>query len=84
MTLPLIVAIMAPVMSTVNMVPQIYKIYKTKRVRDISLTMIILLIITNLFWFLHGYFIMDLSILASCIIGFLQNFFMLTFYLLYK
>lgn len=36
-------------------IPQIIKIIKTKRARDVSLLMIIIIFFCNLFWFLNGY-----------------------------
>jgi len=36
-------------------IPQIIKIIKTKRSRDLSLFMIIIIFFCNIFWFLNGY-----------------------------
>ena len=62
---PQIVAALAPLLNTVEHLPQLYKTYQMKDVKDFSLLSLILLLVTNLLWLLHGYFIGDTSLILS-------------------
>ena len=74
---PLIVSVLAPVVSCIQMLPQIRKVIKSKNVRDISFYSLLLLLFSNFLWLLHGYFVMDLSILFSEVVAVLVNLFLL-------
>jgi uncharacterized protein with PQ loop repeat len=56
---------LATVTSCIQMVPQLYKTYTTQSVTDLSLYSLILILFTNIFWALHGYFIADPSLLIA-------------------
>ena len=60
-----IAATLAPILSTSMLIPQLYKTYQTKRVKDLSLYMILLLFFANILWLLHGYFIGDISLIVA-------------------
>lgn len=77
------VAILAPLVNCIQMIPQVYKTYQTKRVKDLSLYTILLFLTTNLLWLLHGYFIMDLSLIVSGIVSMSLNSVLLTMYWMY-
>jgi len=81
---PILVATLAPIVNCVQLFPQVYKTYKTKQVRDLSVHSLLLLLTTNLLWFTHGYFIMDVSLLVSGGISLLVNSFLLFLYFLYR
>lgn len=70
-----IVAIITPIISCFQLIPQLYKTYITKKVKDLSIYTLILILITNLLWLLHGYFIFDYSLIfagtISCFISIL-------------
>ena len=82
--LPILVATLAPIVNCVQLFPQLYKTYKTKQVRDLSVYSLLLLLTTNLLWFMHGYFIMDVSLLVSGGISLLVNSFLLFLYFVYR
>ena len=82
--LPILVATLAPIVNCVQLFPQVYKTYKTKQVRDLSMYSLLLLLTTNLLWFTHGYFIMDVSLLVSGGISLLVNSFLLFLYFVYR
>jgi len=82
--LPILVATLAPIVNCVQLFPQVYKTYKTKQVRDLSVYSLLLLLTTNLLWFTHGYFIMDVSLLVSGGISLLVNSFLLFLYFVYR
>jgi len=78
------VAILAPIVNCIQMIPQVYKTYQTKRVKDLSLYTILLFLTTNLLWLLHGYFIQDLSLLVSGVVSITLNSMLLWMYLMYQ
>ena len=71
MLFPTMVATLAPIMSISMVIPQLYKTYQTKRVKDLSLYMILLLLFANILWLIHGYFIGDISLMVT---GVIQSF----------
>jgi MtN3 and saliva related transmembrane protein len=66
------------------MLPQLYRTHKTKKVNDLSLTTLLLILFTNTLWIMHGFFIEDFSLLASGIISLVINTSLLLLYLLYR
>jgi MtN3 and saliva related transmembrane protein len=81
--IPVIVAILAPIINTIQLFPQLYKTYTTKSVKDLSIYSLVLIVITNLLWLLHGYFINDDSLIVSGIVSLLINIALLTLCFLY-
>lgn len=81
--IPVIVAILAPIINTIQLFPQLYKTYTTKSVKDLSIYSLALIVITNLLWLLHGYFINDDSLIVSGIVSLLINIALLTLCVLY-
>lgn len=61
----LFVSILAPIFNCIQVIPQLWKTYQTKKVKDLSFTTILLMITTNLLWFLHGNFIYDIPLIIS-------------------
>ena len=57
--IPVIVATLAPILNCIQIVPQLYKTFESKSVRDLSIYSLLLILFTNILWTLHGYFIMD-------------------------
>ena len=79
-----IVSILAPIVNCIQQVPQLYKTYKTKRVKDLSFNSLLLILITNILWLLHGYFIFDYSLLSAGIISIIINGTLFILYLFYN
>jgi MtN3 and saliva related transmembrane protein len=82
--LPFIVAILAPLVNSIQLFPQLYKTYKTKNVKGLSFYFLILFLISNFLWLLHGYFILDKSLIIASIISTIINIVLLKLYFLYK
>ena len=80
----ILVATLAPMINCVQLFPQLYKTYKTKHVKDLSLASILLILCANLLWLLHGYFIMDISLIVAGVISMTVNGALLVLYLLYR
>jgi MtN3 and saliva related transmembrane protein len=84
MMLPFIVATLAPIINSIQLFPQLYKTYTTKSVKDLSFYSLLFIIITNLLWLLHGYFIVDNSLIVSGIVSLTINLALITLFFLYK
>ena len=82
--IPVIVAILAPIINTIQLFPQLYKTYTTKSVKDLSIYSLALIVITNLLWLLHGYFIIDISLIVAGTVSMIINVELLTLYFLYR
>jgi MtN3 and saliva related transmembrane protein len=84
MSVPLAVATLAPIVNCVQLFPQLYKTFTTKRVDDLSFYSLVLLFTTNLLWMLHGYFIMDMSLIVAGLISMAVNLSLMVLYLMYR
>ena len=82
--LSIIVAILAPIINSIQLIPQLYKTYTTKSVKDLSLYSLLLILLTNLLWLLHGYFIINISLIVAGIFSMIINVALLTLYFLYR
>jgi MtN3 and saliva related transmembrane protein len=82
--LPLIVATVAPIVNSITLIPQLYKTYITKRVKDLSLFSLLLILANNILWVLHGYFIMDISLMVACVGSITINIALLILFFLYR
>jgi MtN3 and saliva related transmembrane protein len=82
--LPLIVATLAPIVNSIQLFPQLYKTYTTKSVNDLSFYSLLLIIITNSLWLIHGYFIIDIPLIVAGTISIIINITLLILYFLYK
>jgi len=82
--LPVFIATLAPVVNCVQLFPQLYKTYTTKSVKDLSFYSLLLILITNTLWLLHGYFIFDYSLIVAGLISMTVNITLLVLYMRYK
>lgn len=78
------VALLAPIVNCIQLVPQLWKTRKTQSAEDLSLESLCLILFTNLLWFLHGYFIFDVSLLVAGGISIVINTCLLMLYLKYR
>ena len=79
-----VVAILAPTLNCIQLVPQVYKTYMTKKVNDLSFYSIFLFVITSSMWLLHGFFIKDYSVMISASFGIIVNTALLFLYITYR
>jgi len=82
--IPFIVATLAPIVNSIQLFPQLYKTYITKSVNDLSLYSLSLILLTNLLWLLHGYFIIDIPLIVAGMVSMIINVALLTLYFLYR
>ena len=74
----LIAATLAPILNSIQLVPQLYKTYVTKSSKDISLHSLLLILATSFLWALHGYFIADQALFIASMVAFSVNLSLLT------
>ena len=82
--IPIIVATLAPIVNSIQLFPQLYKTYNTKSVKDLSLYSLSLILLTNLLWLLHGYFITDFSLIVAGTVSLIINVALLILFFLYR
>ena len=67
-----IIGLVAAGLTTSSFVPQVYKAFKNKSTKDVSLTMYTVLLAGTILWLIYGINIQSLAvILANCITGLL-------------
>ena len=59
------VSVLVPIVSCIQLFPQLYKTYKTKHVMDLSIYSLYLILCASVLWLLHGYFIKDASLIVA-------------------
>jgi len=79
-----IIGLIAALFTTVSLLPQLIKVYKTKSAKDISTGMFILFGSGVLLWFVYGVFVNDLPIMVANSLAFIQAAVILFFKAKYK
>jgi len=69
---------------SLQFLPQLFKVIKTKKAEDVSLMMILLLCIGAIFWIIHGVIVNDLSVFTTNAFLLMVGSFLLYFKLKYK
>lgn len=68
-SIPAFVRVAAPLVTTIQHIPQVYKIWKTQSVRDLSLEALILMLCASSLWVAHAYFNSDDALMCSSLIA---------------
>jgi len=79
-----IIGVIAAILSTGSFLPQVYKTWKTKDTRSLSLPMVTMLFIGVCLWVVYGFFINSIPILASNVITGICSGLLVYFKLKYK
>ena len=79
-----IIGLIAALFTTVSLLPQLIKVYKTKSTKDISIGMFTLFGAGVLLWFVYGVFVGDLPIIVANSLAFIQATVILFFKAKYK
>jgi MtN3 and saliva related transmembrane protein len=79
-----VVGLIAALFTTVSLVPQLIKIYKTKSTRDISTGMFMLFCGGVFLWFVYGVLVNDFPIIIANSLAFIQALIILFFKIKYK
>ena len=67
-----IIGLIAALFTTVSLLPQLIKVYKTKSTKDISTGMFTLFGVGVFLWFVYGVFVNDLPIIVANSLAFIQ------------
>jgi len=67
-----VIGLVAAVLSTGSLFPQLLKVWRTKSTKDISVRMYALLTAGVFIWFVYGLLLQDIPIIAANLIGFIQ------------
>lgn len=78
------VATLAPIISGVQLLPQLYKTYQTKSAKDLSLNSLLLIFLTNILWLFNGYFTINYSLIISGIINLVVSILLLSLFVQYR
>jgi MtN3 and saliva related transmembrane protein len=79
-----IIGLFAALFTTVSLLPQLIKVYKTKSTKDISTGMFSLFCGGVFLWFIYGVFINDFPIIIANSLAFIQAAMILCFKAKYK
>lgn len=79
-----LVAMLATFLNSIQIFPQLHKTYKTKSVKDMSIYTLLLMLLTNILWLFHGYFILDYSLIIAGGISMILNFILFAMYFMYR
>lgn len=79
-----IIGILAGIFTSISMIPQLIKVIKDKEVKNISWSMITVMLIGVTLWVLYGVLKLEWPIILSNVFSFLVNTTLLIFYLIYK
>jgi|TARA_R110002074_G_scaffold197610_3_gene364712 MtN3 and saliva related transmembrane protein len=79
-----ILGLVAATLTTGAFVPQVYKTWKNKSVKDISLSMYTVLLMGLLLWIVYGFYINSLPIIAANIITATLSFLIVIMKIKYK
>ncbi len=80
MVLRLSIAMIVPITTSIQLLPQLYKSYKTKSVKDLSIYTLLFVLLNNILWLIHGYFIFDYSLIISGILNSIITIILLVLY----
>ena len=72
-----VIGYFAAIFTTIAYIPQVVKVYKTKRTDEISLGMFTLMSIGVLSWFIYGIMISSVPVMAANFITFLLSLYIL-------
>ena len=79
-----IIGLIAAAFTTIALLPQLIKVWKTKSTKDISIGMFLLYCGGVLLWFVYGVFRNDLAIILANSLAFIQALIILMFKAKYK
>ena len=77
------IAILAVIIHSVKLVPQLYTTYTTKRVNDLSVYSLILLLMSSVLWLLHGIIIADNTLIVAGVVSTMVNLTLIVLYAKY-
>jgi len=79
-----VLGLVAAVLTTTSLFPQLVKVWKTKSTKDISLGMFALFCVGIFLWFIYGILLSDVPIILANCLGLVQGLIILAFKIKYK
>jgi len=79
-----IIGLIAAAFTTVALLPQLIKVWKTKSTKDISTGMFTLFCVGVFLWFVYGFYLNDIPIVLANSLAFIQALIILLFKAKYK
>ncbi|HUK84331.1 MAG TPA: SemiSWEET transporter [Candidatus Acidoferrum sp.] len=79
-----IVGLVAAIFTTVSLLPQLIKVWKTKSTKDISTGMFTLFCVGVFLWFVYGVYLNDIPIILANSLAFVQALVILIFKVKYR
>ncbi|APZ48112.1 hypothetical protein BW723_08985 [Polaribacter reichenbachii] len=79
-----IIGLVAAVITTSSFLPQVFKAYKTKDTKSLSLTMYVALFIGTVMWMIYGIYLKSLSIILANAITALSTLYLVILILKHK
>ena len=79
-----LIGMLAAICTTIAFIPQVYKIYKTKHARDLSLPMYIIFAVGVLLWLIYGIIINSLPVILANGITFILCLYILAMMVKYR
>jgi MtN3 and saliva related transmembrane protein len=79
-----IIGLVAAISSTIAMLPQVIRVWKTKSCKDVSLGMFMIMTISQVTWLTYGTLVGELPIIASNSVVLIQTMAILTFKFKYR
>ena len=79
-----IIGLAAAAITTISLLPQLMKVWKTKSTKDISMETFLLFCGGVLLWFIYGLLLNDLPMIIANSLGFVQGLIILFFKIKYK
>ena len=79
-----ILGLIAAALTTICLLPQLMKVYKTKSTKDISTTMFLIYCLSVALWLLYGVYRIDASIIIANTLALIQGIVILALKLKYK
>lgn len=67
------IGIIAATLSSIQLIPQTIKVFKTKSVKDISLITFVIIMFASFSWLLHGIHVNDIFIIVANSIAFISS-----------
>jgi len=79
-----LVAVLAPMLTCIQLLPQLYKSYSTQEVDDLSLESLVCITLGNLLWLIHGYYVRDTPLIIAGLFATVVNITLLRLYFRYR
>lgn len=78
------ISVLAPMVGTIQSVPQLLHTLREDKFDGLSIYSVLLMILVNVLWFLHGYYIWDYSLMISSSLIFIINIIIIAIFMLKK